>query len=194
MSADISVPANLEWLRRTESGAAWLASLPTLFAECADRWSLEVGDPFPYTFASLAAPATTSDGTPVVLKIHFPDRESEHEARALEVWNGDGAVRLLAHDADRRALLLERCVPGTPLWEIGAQAALDVMVELLPRLWKPAGPPIRPLAEEAAWWASYLPDTWERAERPFERRLLDAALDALEVLPPTQSEQVLVHQ
>ncbi|HEV8603268.1 MAG TPA: aminoglycoside phosphotransferase family protein [Gaiellaceae bacterium] len=55
-------------------------------------------------------------------------------------------------------------------------------------------PPFRPLAEEAAWWVGYLPEDWERAGRPFERSLLDAAVSALEELAPTQGEQVLVHQ
>ena len=50
------------------------------------------------------------------------------------------------------------------------------------------------VAEEAAWWRSYLPSHWEQAGRPFERRLLDAALDALSVLPGTQGDQVLVNQ
>jgi streptomycin 6-kinase len=124
----------------------------------------------------------------------MPHRESEHEAAALELWAGDGAVRLLAHDPEKHALLLERCVPGTPLAEAGQDAALDVFVDLLPRLWKPAGAPFRPLAEEAAWWAGHLEETWEQAGKPFERRLLDAALEALRELPPTQGEQVLLHQ
>jgi streptomycin 6-kinase len=129
-----------------------------------------------------------------VLKVQTPHRESEHEAAALELWDGDGAVRLLAHDPEQHALLLERCVPGTPLADVGQDAALDVFVELLPRLWKPVGAPFRPLAEEAAWWLSHLETTWERAGKPFERRLLDAALEALRELPPTQGEQVLLHQ
>jgi streptomycin 6-kinase len=136
----------------------------------------------------------TEDGQEAVLKIQEPHRESEHEAAALELWAGDGAVRLLAHDEERHALLLERCVPGTPLSEAGQDAALDVFVELLPRLWKPAGTPFRPLAEEAAWWLESLPASWGRFGRPFERRLLDAGLDALRELPPTQGEQVLLHQ
>jgi streptomycin 6-kinase len=69
-----------------------------------------------------------------------------------------------------------------------------VLIGLLPRLWKPAGAPFRPLAEEAAWWVSCLPKEWEEAGRPFERRLLDAALDALRTLAPTQGEQILLHQ
>ena len=40
------------------------------------------------------------------------DDESEHEAEALELWAGDGAVRLLRRDDRRRALLLERALPG----------------------------------------------------------------------------------
>jgi streptomycin 6-kinase len=142
----------------------------------------------------LVAPATTADGRDVVLKVQKPHRESEHEAAALELWGGDGAVLLLDHDPEEHALLLERCLPGTPLAAAGAEAALDIFVELLPRLWKPAGAPFRPLAEEAVWWVHSLEATWERAGRPFERRLLDAGLDALRELPPTQGEQVLLNQ
>jgi streptomycin 6-kinase len=136
----------------------------------------------------------TAEGEEVVLKVQTPHRESEHEAAALELWDGEGAVRLLAHDPERHALLLERCVPGTPLAAAGQEAALEVLVSLLPRLWKPAGAPFRSLAEEAAWWLEQLPRTWEQAGRQFERRLLDAALEALAELAPTQGEQVLLHQ
>lgn len=72
--------------------------------------------------------------------------------------------------------------------------APDDVVGLLPRLWKPAGPPFRALAEEAAWWAERLPGQWEQAGRPFERTLLDAALDAMRMLAASQGEQVLLHQ
>jgi streptomycin 6-kinase len=129
-----------------------------------------------------------------VLKIQWPHRESEHEAAALELWGGDGAVRLLAHDEERHALLLERCRPGSYLGELDTAAALGVLIELLPRLWKPAGPPFRSLAEEAGWWAGSIREEWDEAGRPFEEELVDAAVAALEELAPTQGEQVLIHQ
>lgn len=69
-----------------------------------------------------------------------------------------------------------------------------MIVDLLPRLWKPASAPFRPLAEEAAWWAEGLVEQWTGAGRPFERALLDEALDALRELPGSQGEQVLLHQ
>ncbi|WP_406105618.1 aminoglycoside phosphotransferase family protein [Micromonospora globbae] len=194
MSGDLRIPDSLDWVRRTAEGRAWLADLPDRLAACAENWSLRVGPPFPYAFASLALPAELPDGTPAVLKLQYPDGESEHEATALACWAGDGAVRLLRHDPHRRALLVERCVPGTPLHEQPPDAALDAAVALLPRLCVPAGAPFTPLAEEAAGWAERMPVAWERAGRPYERRLLDAALGLLADLVPTQGEQVLVNQ
>ena len=175
-------------------GGAWLERLPAIVAACAEQWSLTLGDPFPAASASVALPATTQEGHDAVLKVCFPHHESEHEADALRAWDGNGAVRLLAHDAERWALLLERCRPGEPLAERPRDEALDVLCSVLPRLWLPAAEPFRPLADEAAWWASYLPDRWEAAGRPFERPLLDAALEALRELPATQGEQVLLDQ
>jgi streptomycin 6-kinase len=163
-------------------------------ARLIEHWGLTVGEPFEGGVASVVTPAVTAAGDEVVLKIQRPHRESEHEAAALELWEGNGAVRLLAYDPERHALLLERCMPGTPLAAAGQKEALDVLVSLLPRLWKRTAAPFRPLAEEAAWWMEQLPCEWERAGRQFDRRLLDAALAALSELAPTQGEQVLLHQ
>jgi len=184
----------LRWLEASPEGREWLERLPALVEDAAEQWDLTVGQPFGYAFASLALPVTRADGTDAVLKVQFPGRESEHEAAALEHWGGEGAVRLLAHDPARRALLLERCIPGTPLSHQPADLALDVLTGLLPRLWKPAGAPFRPLAEEAAWWLGSVDEARMRSDRPSERELFDAAVEALRELPPTQGEQVLVHQ
>jgi streptomycin 6-kinase len=135
-----------------------------------------------------------ADATAGVLKVQFPHPESEHEAAALSAWDGDGAVRLLEHDPERHALLIERCTPGTHLSRLSADEALAVLMALLPRLWKPATGPFKPLADEAAHWADQLPRSWERAGRPFERMLIDAAVETLEALSASQGEPVLLHQ
>ena len=163
-------------------------------AACCDRWELEVGPPYPLANVSLVLPATRRDGSQAVLKLQLPHRESEHEAAALRHWDGDGAIRLLAHDERLGALLIERARPGTHLSELDPEAALAVFCELLPRLWKPVAAPFPSLHDEAARWAAELPDRWLQAGRPFERSLLDAALDSIAALSGSQGEQVLLHQ
>ncbi len=162
--------------------------------ELAAEWSLSLGEPLTGGTGSLVVAATLLDSTEAVLKVADPHRESEYEADALERWGGSGAVRLLAADRERGALLVERCRPGTPLDDLSADEALDVVTVLLPRLWIRAGEPFRPLADEASWWASDLPGRWEHFGRPFERRLLELVLEALRDLPPSQGELVLVNQ
>jgi streptomycin 6-kinase len=129
-----------------------------------------------------------------VLKVQAPDRESEYEAAALAAWNGAGVVRLFEHDAERRALLVERCDPGTPLSAAGQDAALSVLAESLLRLWIPVTGPFTPLTDEAERWASGLAAAWERAGRPFPRAWIGAATSMLRGLAASQGEQVLLHQ
>jgi streptomycin 6-kinase len=179
----------LTWVEELPQGRAWLAELPRLLDECAEQWSLRLEGPIGNGFTSLVVAAGDA-----VLKLQFPHRESEHEAEALRVWDGEGAVRLLAHDPERHALLIERARPGTHLTEAAQEAALDVFVELLPRLWKPAAASFRPLADEAAWWIDYLPRSWEHVGRPFERAFLDKVIRTLRELSATQGEQVLLNQ
>ena len=187
------IPEGLDWLEDSPEGRDWLIRLPGIVNGCIREWSLtKVGDPFPYAFASIAMPAWYQ-GHDAVLKVQFPGHESRHEAAALELLDGDGAVRLFAQDARRCALVIERCRPGTALAERELDAALDVACELFPRLWKPAGAPFTTLASEAAMWARSLERNWKELGEPFSRSLLDAALDAIATLAPTQPEQVLVN-
>ena len=129
-----------------------------------------------------------------VLKINFPDDESEQEPEALRAWDGDGAVRLLAYDVERRALLLERCRPGTTLLELDDDGAGDVVAGLLPRLWKPPPQTLRLASDLALRWIDELPRQWHATGRPFERSLLDAAVDALRTLGPTQGPLVISNE
>ena len=187
------IPERLNWLRRHEAGRAWLASLPTVVAGLAREWNLQVGAAFEGSNVSYVAPAMR--GTEhVVLKVQWPHDECVHEADALKVWNGDGAARLLAHDAEGHALLIERCVPGIYLAAAPGVDALAVLIDLLPRLWKAVGPPFKSLTEEALEWAATLHADWDAAGRPCERRLVDATAEFLDQLARSQGEQVLVHQ
>jgi streptomycin 6-kinase len=173
---------------------AWLERVPDLRQECVDLWGLRLGRSYELGAAGYAVRVDLRDGTPAVLKLIYPHREAEHEAEALRVWDGDGAVRLLAHDEERWAMLLERCEPGALLARTAPEAALDVLIGLLPRLWKPVRDPFHTLADEAAWWIDSLPGDWARGGHPVDRSLVDAAVGLLRELSASQGEQVLLHQ
>jgi streptomycin 6-kinase len=192
----VRIPSGLGWWRHEPGGADWLERLPGLVEQCAERWSLIVGEPFD-AHISFVAPVVLPDGGEAVLKLNFPEEESEHEPDALAHWRGNGAVRLLADDREVRALLVERCVPGTALWELGdEEEANRIAAGVLQRLWRP--PParyeFRLLETEAARWAGELPLRWERHGKPFERSLLEEAVAFLRAAGPDQGEPVVVHQ
>jgi streptomycin 6-kinase len=163
-------------------GAGWIARLPLLARECAGQWSLHLERPFDASF-SLVIPAGDR-----VLKLNFPEAETEHEAEALIRWSGHGAVRLLAHDPERSALLIERCRPGRQLWELPDDQATEIAAGVLERLWVPADRPFRRLENEAARWAD------ELHGRPLDRRLVEQAVAFLRDAGPSQRESVLLHQ
>jgi streptomycin 6-kinase len=152
---------------------AWLAVLSAVVGECAEQWSLELEEPVD-TPHSLVVPAGDA-----VLKLNAPSHfEADHEVDALTLWNGTGAVRVLARDDEKRAFLCERCRPGTPLWDSGADEAA-VVAPLLERLARePSDPhPFRLLADEADRWAEELPWRNRRSGGAVEAGLVDYALD-----------------
>ena len=164
------IPESLtsEWRCEPE----WLTALPRLAAECADLWNLELEEPVE-TPHSLVVPAGEA-----VLKLNAPSHfEAEREADALERWAGNGAVRLLARDDERRALLIERCRPGTRLWDAGADEP-RIAAELLPRLsLRVTGShPFSLLVDEAARWADDVRRRYDLGGSPFESSLLEYAV------------------
>jgi streptomycin 6-kinase len=193
----VRLPEGLEWWRNEPGGAAWLESLPSIVERCVAQWSLTLDPPFEPAHISLVVPARMLDGRAVVLKVNFPDEESEHEAAALEHWRGDGAVALVANDHPHRALLVERCVPGQQLWSVeDDEEATTIAASVLRRLWRPAPATtaFRRLEDEAARWARELPRAWAGLGRPFDRRLVDEAVAACLELGSDQREAVVLHQ
>jgi streptomycin 6-kinase len=193
----IPIPDGLAWWRSRPGGAAWLSELPRLIADCRRDWGLTLSAPFEPATISWVAPARLADGTHAVLKLNFPEPESEHEADALQWWAGDGAVRLLAHDRARRALLIVRCEPGAQLRSVADETTANrIAAGVLRRLWRPAprDTPLRTLAEDSRRWAQELPRRWERHRRPFPRRLLSEAVALCAELGDSQPELVVCHQ
>ncbi|MEN3273000.1 MAG: streptomycin 6-kinase [Actinomycetota bacterium] len=105
------------------------------------------------------------------MKVAWPHEEARTEVDALRVWDGDGTIRVLAHDAERWAMLLERCVPGTPLGDEWDDETVAIGIGFLRRLWRPVAGGFPVLHDLAISWAA---TGHERAERWPE--LLDAGI------------------
>lgn len=141
-----------------EEGAEWLAGLPALTESCLARWDLTVDGPLMHGVCALVVPVRRPSGEPAVLKVTWPHDEARHEALALALWDGDGAVRLLDHDDDAWALLLERLDPGTTLQDAPIDEALAVITRMIKRLDRPAPPGVRHMRDNAARWVHELPE------------------------------------
>ena len=77
--------------------------LPALAGALLDHWSLTPDGLAMHGACALVVPVRTEPGEAAVLKVAFPDEESEHEHLALQHWGGRGAVRLHAcRPASRR--------------------------------------------------------------------------------------------
>jgi streptomycin 6-kinase len=115
--------------------------------EAAAAWGVELGTPFAMSNVSYVAPA----GDDAVVKVPWEgDDESLHEGDALELWDGDGAVRLLRRSG--RALLEERAAPGEDISGLEEDAATGIALEVAARIWRPATTPFRPVGPEVHRW------------------------------------------
>jgi streptomycin 6-kinase len=153
--------------QRLDLSAAKAAAL-----EIAREWRLELGEPFALSNVSYVAPAGHA-----VLKVPWEgDQESLHEGDALELWGGDGAVRLLQRSG--RTLLEERAVPGDDLSALPDDLATAIAIDVASRLWRRVGSPFRPVAPAVMRWL----DDCERNGNdlvPLARQLL-AELDPVD--------------
>lgn len=172
---------------------AWLAGVPAALGDLERQWSIRLGDPFDTEEVSCAwvAPATLADGTTAILKLGMPHLEAEHELEGLRFWNGDPTVKLLRADGRTRAMLLERCQPGTYLRAL-PEFEQDVLIGgLLRRLWRePSAPhPFRPLSVLMECWSQ---ETLADRERWPDPGLVRAGLGLLEELPRSAKSNVLL--
>lgn len=194
------VPTNLVVATKADASPArerWLASLAARVRHLAQLWSLEVGDPFqPGGQTAWVAPARTSAGADVVLKVGWRHPEAEHEADALHVWNGQGVVRLHAREVldDSVALMLERCAPGATL-ALQPERVQDVVIaSLLKRLWipEPVDQPFRRLQEMCDAWADEF-EAKARTRRPnLDLGLMREGIELFRSLPGSADRTVVL--
>jgi streptomycin 6-kinase len=159
--------------RRGPDWAGWVDRLPGLVRDLLGEWELATDGLMQHGFVALVVPVRTSAGAEAVLKVSFPEEESEHEHLALQRWGGRGAVRLLRADPRRRAMLLDRVGPDrlTETWDV---EACEVVAGLYADLHVPALPQLRTLTSYVDRWTAGLAALPRDA--PLPRRLVEQAV------------------
>jgi streptomycin 6-kinase len=114
----------------------------TLFETYLRRWSL-VPDGAPIVTHTSELLPVRRDGAPLMLKVSQAEEE-RFGGLLMLWWNGDGAVRVVAHDAD--ALLMERAVGSRSLADMARRGEDDeasaILCAVAARLHAPRpGPP-----------------------------------------------------
>lgn len=179
--------------RKSAERMAWLEGLPALVQELEHRWELTPDAPLSgdEPSCSYVEAVRRPDGTPAVLKISMPHMEQEQETDGLRFWNGDPTVRLLESDDELRAMLLERCQPGTTLRVLDEYEQDIVISGLLRRLWRPL-PTLhrfRPLSALIEYWSN---GTLAEVERWPDGGLVREGLRVFKELPHTATTDVLL--
>lgn len=172
----------------------WLRRVPAFLREVTARWDLTLGEPFTGGVIGFTVPADRgAEAEAVVLKLSYPDGWFADETRAIGEVDGEGMVRLLDHHADG-AQLLERAVPGTSLLDGCAEPeGNERAAGVLQRLWRPDPGGFVSVADEVSRWADSMPLRHVQQMSPFERPMLDLAVETLRDLAATQGETVLLH-
>jgi streptomycin 6-kinase len=188
----IELPTGVEAMAaRGPQWQAWVDHLPKLVAGQLVDWDLVADGAPEHGFCSIVLPVRTADGVAAMLKVAFPDDESEHEHLALRRWDGQGTVRLLRANPYHRAMLLERLHPRNlkDLWDI---EACEIVANLYRRIHVPALPQLRPLVGYIRTWNADLAELPRSAALP--HRLVEHALSlGADLVSDPASTGTLIH-
>ena len=178
-----------------EPGRRWLEALPGAVEAWCRVWKLQRGEALPGGSRSSVCRVTTPDGGAAVVKLALPEPILTTQIQTLRAAAGRGYVRLLAHDLEGGALLMEAL--GPPPEPDDVPAALTITAGTLLRAWQVPtggfGPAPNAEAHKAATLAVLVRDlagAVPGAQRAVERAL-GYACARLEARDPAR--QVLVH-
>lgn len=174
---------------RAVDGDSWLAALPKLIDEHLARWDLTLDGDARHGDNALVLPVL-HEGAPAVLKLGWPHVEADLEHLALRLWDGRGAVRLIAANPAADALLLERLDAERPLTSVSVLESCEAIGELFRHLDREGSPQFQTVDDKARRWRAQLADP----RRGVPPRLAEQALSALDDLLVSAPPGRLVHE
>ncbi|GAA4205703.1 aminoglycoside phosphotransferase family protein [Actinocatenispora rupis] len=168
-------------------GTEWLRGLPDAIRYRCDAWDLRVAGTVRHGSNAVVVPVDRGAGE-YVLRLTPPGPETAELVRALRFWAGRGTVHLVDADVPAGAVLLERLALDRTLADVDVHEAVTVLGGMMRRLAVPAPADVPSTADLVRRRAGELDAQWRGLGAPFDRRILDAALDAAPGLWRTEGD------
>ncbi len=111
LEARIVIPNQFSDFLETRFGREahkWLRDVPYIVGNTLKEWNLTLDSNKPLHGAMGLVFFVRQAAEPLVLKVSWRDEHTESENRALTLWNGHGAVRLIDYDKTSHVSLMER--------------------------------------------------------------------------------------
>lgn len=175
-----------------DQGKRWLKSLPTLVEKLSAYWELTDITPFDNLTFNYVAKAVTRNQCPVVIKVSCNEAIIEDEIKALQHFNGHGAIRLLDIQVRDNAMLLEQAITGQSLKKFYPKNKSKVMQAYQTVINQLSQIPItksHPFKTVSYWLKAF-----ERIpHRPIPDKLYAKAVAFSQALVVSQSDAYLLH-
>lgn len=175
-----------------DKGQKWLDSIPNIVSILSKLWNLTDITPVNNMTFNYVAKAIRDNKYPVVIKVSCDEYLIRDEVKALEHFAGSGTVKLLDHDEQYHALLLEQAVPGITLKEFRKQdldSTMDYYIHVMNDLHNRPCPDLTRFPEIKKW-----PKAFDRVDADkMPPGLLNKAKNLAENLVKTQGKKILLH-
>lgn len=189
---EIEIPQSFrEMPRWWREGTVWIDSLPGRLAVICAGWRLRPDGVALHGSNAIALPVTR-DGIPLILRVTPPSAGFQLEIDALEFWAGRGTARLIEHEFETGAMLLERLDTTHTLASMPLAEAVPIIARLMRRLAVPIERlAVLSTADVVASRTVRLEGEWERLDQPFDRSILQRALDIAQDLSSTPGDHAV---
>ncbi|QWC21573.1 hypothetical protein KJK41_14730 [Bacillus haikouensis] len=177
-----------------DKGSAWVEQAEQTILSLQEKRSLSFGEPFSLSY-NFVVPAVLPDGTSVVLKMGYPNKEFSNEFHALREFGGDAMVKVIDSDQEAGWIILTHIQPGRALHSLRDEMKqLKIFAAIAEKLWhKPSTS--HPFPDVEAWSEGIrrYKSRFKDANGPLPEKMISKAESLFSRLLGSSEERYLLH-
>ena len=177
-----------------DKGSAWVEQAEQTILSLQEKRSLSFGEPFSLSY-NFVVPAVLPDGTSVVLKMGYPNKEFSNEFHALREFAGDAMVKVIDSDQEAGWIILTHIQPGRALHSLRDEMKqLKIFAAIAEKLWhKPST--THPFPDVEAWSEGIrrYKSRFKDGNGPLPEKMISKAESLFSRLLGSSEERYLLH-